>query len=176
MHPGEFGTFAVQIAKTMGLHVTAVCSAPNAELAHSLAGRGIDYNLKDFVTHLERYDMVLDLVGNRSLRALRNLVHPSGTLACPGGVSGRGRLVGPLLLVRAELIDACPGRGSSSPRPSQPRKLLEGPATLVDSGAVRPVIDKTFTFEDGAEAIRYLETDHARAKVIVTIPPTDEQR
>ena len=176
---GGVGTFALQIAKAMGLHVTAVCSARNAELAHSLsADVVIDYNLKDFCATSERYDMVLDLVGNRSVRALRGLVHRSGTLVLSGGgVSGKGRLVGPLgLLIRAQLMTRLPGPRIVIPQAKPTRKALEELATLVHSGAVRPVIDRTFTFKDGAEAIRYLETDHARAKVIVTIPLTDEQR
>jgi NADPH:quinone reductase-like Zn-dependent oxidoreductase len=176
---GGVGTFAVQIANTMALHVTAVCSARNAELAQSLGAEVIiDYNLQDFCATSERYDMVLDLVGNRSIRALRSLVHPSGTLVLSGGgVSGKGRLVGPLgLLVRAQLVARLPGPRIVVPQAKPTKQLLEELATLVQSGAVKPVIDKTFIFEDGAEAIRYLETDHARAKVIVTIPLTDEQR
>ena len=175
---GGVGTFALQIAKTMGLQVTAVCSARNAELADSLGADVIDYNLRDFCATPERFDMVLDLVGNRSVRELRGLVHPAGTLILSGGgVSGKGRFVGPLgLLVRAQLMARLPGPRIVIPQAKPTKELLGELATLVDSGAVKPVIDKTFPLSDGAEAIRYLETDHARAKVIVIISPIDGQR
>ena len=169
---GGVGTFAVQLAKTMGLHVTAVCSARNADLARSLgADVIIDYKLVDFCAAPERYDMVLDLVGNRSIRDLRGLLQPSGTLVLSGGgVSGEGRFVGPLgLLVRAQLMARLPGPRIVVPQAKPTRQGLEELAALVTAGTVRPVIDKTFTLEDGAAAIRYLETEHAQAKVIVTI-------
>ncbi len=173
---GGVGTFAVQIAKTMGLHLTAVCSARNAELAHALGADAIiDYNLEDFCATSERYDMILDLVGNRSVRELRGLVQPAGTLVLSGGgVSGKGRLVGPVgLLVRAQLMARLPGPRIVIPQAKPSQELLGELATLVRAGTVKPVIDKTFAFEDGAEAIRYLETEHAQAKVVVTVSHAD---
>ena len=175
---GGVGTFALQMAKAQGLHVTAVCSARNTDLARSLgADVVIDYRLDDFCAAPDRYDMVLDLVGNRSVRALRRLVRPSGTLVLSGGgVSGEGRFVGPLgLLLRAQLAARLPGPRIVVPLAKPTRERLEELATLVASGTVSPVIDKTFPLGSGAEAIRYLETEHARAKVVVTVPFPDEQ-
>ena len=175
---GGVGTFAVQLAKTMGLHVTAVCSARNAEQASALgADVVLDYNLEDFCATPGRYDMVLDLVGNRSVRDLRRILHPSGTLVLSGGgVSGEGRFIGPIgLLVRAQLIARLPGPRIAVPLAKPAGERLQELAALASSGSVRPVIDKTFTLDDGAAAIRYLETEHARAKVVITIPASDEQ-
>jgi NADPH:quinone reductase-like Zn-dependent oxidoreductase len=172
---GGVGTFAIQLATTMGLHVTAVCSARNADLARSLgADAVIDYNVEDFCAAPDRYDMVLDLVGNRSVRDLRRLVHPSGTLILSGGgVSGEGRWVGPLgLLVRAQLLALLPGPRIITPQAVPSTERLEELAGLVAAGSVTPVVDRVFDLDHGADALRYLETEHARAKVIVTIPGT----
>jgi NADPH:quinone reductase-like Zn-dependent oxidoreductase len=89
---GGVGTFAIQLAKSMGAHLTAVCSARNADLARSLgADVVVDYSREDFSKSGRQYDLVLDLVGNRSLRDLRRVLKPSGTIVLSGGgVSGRG--------------------------------------------------------------------------------------
>jgi NADPH:quinone reductase-like Zn-dependent oxidoreductase len=174
---GGVGTFAIQLATTMGLHITAVCSARNAELARSLgADSVIDYTVEDFCAAPDRYDMVLDLVGNRSVRDLRGLVHPTGTLILSGGgVSGQGRYIGPLgLLLRAQLMARLPGPRIVVPQALPSTERLEELAVLVASGSVTPVIDRVFDLDHGADALRYLETEHARAKVIVTIHHADE--
>ena len=169
---GGVGTFILQLAKAKGMHVTGVCSARNAELASSLgADVIIDYALRDFCAGPDRYDVVVDLVGNRSLRDLRGAVRPTGTLVLSGGgTSGAGRFLGPLsLLMRAQLIARLPGPRIVTPQAEPSRQSLEELATCVSSGAVTPVIDRTFSFDDAAEAIRYLEVEHARAKVVITI-------
>ncbi|MHA6782031.1 NAD(P)-dependent alcohol dehydrogenase [Pseudonocardia saturnea] len=171
---GGVGTFAVQLAKTMGLHVTGVCSARNAAQARSLgADSVIDYDVEDFCAGPDRYDMVLDLVGNRSVRDLRRLVHPTGTLILSGGgVSGEGRYIGPLgLLVRAQLLARLPGPRIVTPQALPSAERLEELAALVASGSVTPVIDRVVDLDHAADALRYLETEHARGKVIVTLPP-----
>jgi NADPH:quinone reductase-like Zn-dependent oxidoreductase len=87
-----------------------------------------------------------------------------------GGVPGTGRYVGPLgLLLRAGLMARLPGPRIAIPRAQPTQERLEELAAFVTSGTVNPVIDRTFDFDDGAEAVRYVETEHARAKVIVTI-------
>ncbi len=145
---GGVGTFAVQMAKTMGLHVTAVCSARNADLARSLgADSVIDYSVEDICAAPERYDMVLDLVGNRRLRDLRRLVHPAGTLILSGGgVSGEGRYIGPLgLLVRAQLMARLPGPRIVIPQALPSTERLGELAAFVASGSVTPVVDRSST-------------------------------
>jgi NADPH:quinone reductase-like Zn-dependent oxidoreductase len=169
---GGVGTFAVQLAKWMGLHVTAVCSARNADLARTLgAEQVIDYAHQDFASGDTRYDVVVDLVGNRSLRELKRAVTSSGGLVLSGGgVSGEGRVLGPIgLLLRARASTTWSRQRILTPQASPTREVLEELAHLVTTGAISPVLDRTFALENAADALRYLETDHARAKVIVTM-------
>jgi NADPH:quinone reductase-like Zn-dependent oxidoreductase len=168
---GGVGTFAVQLAKSMELHVTAVCSARNADLVSSLgADVVLDYNRDDFCGRGDRYDAVLDLVGNRSLRDLSKVVNSGGTLVLSGGgVSGEGRILGPLgMLIRAKLTARRLPFRIQTPLATPSRDNLEELAALVASGAIKPVIDRSFAFEEAAQAVRHLETEHARAKVIVS--------
>jgi NADPH:quinone reductase-like Zn-dependent oxidoreductase len=167
---GGVGTFAVQLAKSMGAHLTAVCSARNAELARSLgADVVVDYGREDFTKSGRQYDVVLDLVGNRSLRDLRRVLKPSGTIVLSGGgVSGRGRFVGPLsLLIRAQLMARVSRLRLAIPDAKPSTQKLAELAALVESGSITPIVDKTFAFENAAEAIRHLEVEHARAKVVI---------
>ncbi|MEU0560830.1 NAD(P)-dependent alcohol dehydrogenase [Dactylosporangium sp. NPDC006015] len=169
---GGVGTFAVQLAKAFGAHVTGVCSTRNVDLVRSLgADRVIDYTVADFVREGGPYDVVFDLVGNRSLAEFRRVLTPTGTLVLSGGgVSEGGSLFGPVGLItrgrvvsrfvrhRVRVLTAVPGRENLA-------TLRE----LIESGAVTPVIDRTFTLGEAAEAVRYLEMDHARAKVVITV-------
>ena len=111
---GGVGTFAIQLARSMGLIVTAVCSARNADLARSLgADSVVDYRSADFTRLGRRFDIVVDLVGNRRLRDLRRALGRDGRLVLSGGgVSGEGRVLGPIgLLARAQLLSGSPGCG-----------------------------------------------------------------
>jgi NADPH:quinone reductase-like Zn-dependent oxidoreductase len=114
---------------------------------------------------------VLDLVGNRSLRDLRRVLKPSGTIVLSGGgVSGRGRFIGPLsLLIRAQLMARVSRVRLLMPEAKPSRQNLAELAGLVESGSITPIVDKIFAFEDAAEAIRYLEVEHARAKVAIAV-------
>ena len=167
---GGVGTFAVQLAKSMGVQLTAVCSARNADLARSL-GAVVDYGGEDFSESGRQYDVVLDLVGSRSLRDLRRMLRPSGTIVLSGGgVSGRGRFIGPLsLIIRAQLMARVSRVRLVIPQAQPSTQNLEELAALVESGSVTPIVDKTFAFENAAEAIRYLEVEHARAKVVIAL-------
>lgn len=169
---GGVGTFAVQLAKVLDLQVTAVCSARNADLARSLgADVTVDYNMADFCATAERYAVVLDLVGNRSVRELRAIVDQGGTLVLSGGgVPGAGRIIGPIgLLIRARLMSRLPGPRVVTPLGQPTKELLEELAALTGPELDPPVIDRAYRFADAPEAIRYLETEHARAKVVVTM-------
>jgi NADPH:quinone reductase-like Zn-dependent oxidoreductase len=170
---GGVGTFAVQIAKAFGAVVTAVCSTRNVSLMERLgADRVVDYTREDFARD-GSYDVVFDLVGNRTLRDLRRVLTPTGTLVFSGGgVSGGGRphLVGPMGLTI---------RGQLAARLVRQRLLLltEKPSAanlaalreLIESGRVTPVIDQTYPLDKASEAIRYVEVEHARGKVVITI-------
>jgi NADPH:quinone reductase-like Zn-dependent oxidoreductase len=169
---GGVGAFAVQLAKSMGVHLTAVCSARNAELVRSLgADAVVDYGSEDFSESGRQHDLVLDLVGNRSLRDLRRVLKPSGTIVLSGGgVSGQGRFLGPLsLIIRAQLVGRVSRLRLVIPEAKPSTQNLAELAALVESGLVTPIVDKTFAFENAAEAIRYLEVEHARAKVVITV-------
>ena len=173
---GGVGTFVVQLAASMGLHVTGVCSARNGDQARSLgADVVIDYATCDFVDGGSTYDLVIDLVGNRSLRDLRGRVKPGGSLVLSGGgVPGAGRFVGPIgLLVRAQLSKRRPGPAMHTPTAHPRRESLEELADQVARGAITPVIEKVFGLDHAAAALRHLESEHARAKVVVSrgVPP-----
>ncbi|MGV9249432.1 NAD(P)-dependent alcohol dehydrogenase [Streptomyces sp. NPDC003710] len=169
---GGVGTFAVQLAKAYGADVTGVCRTRNVEMVRSLgADHVIDYTQEDFTRGGPRYDIVLDLVGNHSLTALRRALTPTGTLVLSGGgVYQGGSLVGPMaLFIRRQLL-----------APFVRQRLLELPARqtkenlttlreLVDSGEIAPVIDRTYSLGEVPEAIRYVAIEHARAKVVITV-------
>jgi NADPH:quinone reductase-like Zn-dependent oxidoreductase len=171
---GGVGTFAVQIAKASGAYVTAVCSTRNVDLVRSLgADAVVDYTVEDFTRSGERYDVVLDLVGNHTLTALRRVLAPEGRLVLSGGgVWEGGSLLGPMaLIVRGKLAALLgPGRGRIHVTVAAPG--AENLATLrglVEAGKVTPVVDRTYPLDRTAEAIRYLEEEHARAKVVISV-------
>lgn len=168
---GGIGTFAVQIAKSFGAEVTGVCSTRNVELVRSIgADHVIDYTQADFTHSAQRYDVLLDTVGNRSLSELRRVVLPKGTLVLVGGLAKRGRWLGPatqllkgILLSPfvSQRIAALTGR----PNKEDLRVLRE----LIEVGRVTPVIDRTYLLDEAPEAIRYLEEGHGRGKVVIAV-------
>jgi NADPH:quinone reductase-like Zn-dependent oxidoreductase len=169
---GGVGTFAVQLAKVMGLHVTAVVSTRNVPLVRSLgADEVVDYTVTDFTRTGRAYAAVVDLVGNRRLRDLRRSVRPGGRLVLSGGgSSGEGRVVGPLrLLLGATAAARFLPFEVVVPQAVPTTATLERIAGVVGSGALTPVIDRTFPLEEAAAAVRYVETEHARAKVVITV-------
>jgi NADPH:quinone reductase-like Zn-dependent oxidoreductase len=171
---GGVGTFALQLAGTMRLRTTAVVSPRNADLARRLgAEHVIDYTTQDFTRSGQRYDLVIDLVGNRSIRDLRRTVRTHGTLVLSGGgVSGEGRLIGPLaLLIRAQIYSRLTRLRIQTPQALPAPPLLDRLIELTRPGQLTPVIDATFPLGATADAIRYMETEHTTGKVIITIRP-----
>ncbi len=169
---GGVGTFAVQLAKSYGAQVTAVCSARNAELVRSLgADHVIDYAHEDFTRTGERYDVVFDLVGNRSLTACRRALTPAGTLVLSGGgVFEGGSVLGPIgLIVRGRLASGFVGQRVRTLTATPSRANLATLRELAEAGTLTPVIDRTHPLSETAEAIRYLEREHARAKVVLSV-------
>ncbi len=170
---GGVGTYAVQIGAAVGAEVTAVCRGRNADQARSLgADHVVDYTTTDFAASGERYDVVLDLVGNRSLGDLRRVLTADGVLLLSGGgTSEGGSLLGPIrLFAKAGLVGRFvrPQRlvaFRAEPSAAAVAELLE----MVGAGTLRPVVDRTFPLADLPEAMRYLEEDHARAKVVITV-------
>lgn len=169
---GGVGTFAVQIAKALGAYVTAVCSTRNVDLVRSLgADAVIDYTTEDFTRSGERYDLVLDLVGNHTLVEFRRTLTPEGKLVLSGGgMSEGGSLIGPMALAIKGMIVARfnPDRVAVTiALPS--RENLATLRELVESGRVTPIIDRTYPFSQTPDAIRYIEVEHARAKVVISM-------
>lgn len=169
---GGVGTFAIQLAKSMGAHITAVCSARNAEQARSLgADVVVNYATEDFCATGEEYDVVFDLVGNRSLRDLRSAVKSTGVIVLSGGgVSGEGRIVGPLkLMIRAALVGRFSSVRVEIPQGNMTKENLQEIAKLAEAGSLRPVVERTYPFEEAADAVRHLEVEHARGKVVISM-------
>jgi NADPH:quinone reductase-like Zn-dependent oxidoreductase len=170
---GGVGTLAVQIGKALGANVTAVCSTRNVELVRSLgADAVVDYTTEDIAAAGQRFDVVLDLVGNRSLRELRRVLTEHGTLVLAGGgVFDGGSLVGPMGLIIGGGLVGRVVRQRIQPFTATPTtERLTALGRLTESGQVRPVIDRTYSLAEVPTALRYLETEHARAKVVVTVP------
>ncbi len=169
---GGVGTFAVQIAKSMGAEVAAVCSTRNVELVRSLgADHVVDYTTDDYTTGDVRYDVILDNVGNRSLAENRRVLEPDGRyVLIGGGGPDAGKWIGPLVrplqaLVTAPFVSQHMGMFLATLSREDMQQLAE----LMSSGVVTPVIDRRYALSETAAAIRYLEQGRARGKVVVTI-------
>jgi NADPH:quinone reductase-like Zn-dependent oxidoreductase len=167
---GGVGTFAVQIAKTLGAEVTGVCSGPNVDLVRSLgADRVVDYTREDFTRSDRRYDLMLDVVGTRSFRECRRVLAPGARVVVIGGPKDPAML-GPLRHVAAMRLAAVKSRHEvvffvAKPNPTDLAVL----ADLIASGQVRPVIDRSYELVDIADAFRRLAEGHARGKIVVTL-------
>ena len=173
---GGVGTFAVQIAKSFGAEVTGVCSGRNVELVRSLgADHVIDYTKEDFTKSGQRYDLIIDNVGNRSVLECTGVLNPQGKLVMIGGGGPEdqgyiGPLINPLKMV---VLKRFISQEVGSMLAQMNQKDLTILADLIQAGKVTPVIDKTYPFSQLPEAMRYLETGRARGKVVVTVGETD---
>ncbi|MEU0546553.1 NAD(P)-dependent alcohol dehydrogenase [Micromonospora sp. NPDC005979] len=169
---GGVGTLAVQLGKALGATVTGVCSTRNVDLVRSLgADEIVDYRRDDFADGSRRHDVVLDLVGNRSLTDLRRALTPTGTLVLSGGgVYGGGSLVGPVwLIARGRLLAPLVRQRVVTLTTTPSRQHLDRLRAHVEAGRLTPVVDRTYPLHEVPDAIRYLEGEHARAKVVITI-------
>ena len=169
---GGVGTFAVQIAKSLGADVTGVCSTKNVDLVRSLgADHVIDYTKEDFAKGEQRYDVILDNVPNHSLSECRRILNPNGKyVMIGGGGPNDSRWIGPFGRVINTMILSpfvSQKMGMMMADPSQ--KDLAVLADMIQSGKVKPVIDRTYKLSEVPEAIRYLEQGHARGKVVITV-------
>ena len=169
---GGVGTFAVQIAKSFGAEVTGVCSGRNVELVQSLgADHVIDYTKEDFTKRPERYDLIIDNVGNQTLSGFRSVLNPKGIyVAVGGGGVNDSRWTGPLVtVVKMVVLKKFGTQEMSMMLAEMNKKDLTIIEDLIQAGKVKPVIDRTYTFNQLPEAMRYLEEGHARGKVVVTV-------
>src|SRR5436309_807626 len=169
---GGVGTFAVQIAKSLGADVTGVCSTRNVDLVKSLgADHVIDYTKEDFTKSAERYDVILDNVGTQPLLSFRRALSPKGKYIMIGGGGPNDQgLIGPLFRpIKAMLLSPFVSQEMGMFMADTNQKDLAVLADLMQSGKVKPVIDRTYKLSEVPAAIAYLEQGHARGKVVITV-------
>src|SRR5215212_2357889 len=167
---GGVGTYAVQIAKAFGAHVTGVCSTAKVEMVLSIgADHVIDYTQEDFAEGDRRYDLILDIGGNSSLARLRRALTPEGTLVIVGGEGGGRWLGGTDRQIRALVLSPFVGQKLGTFVNKENHEDLLVLKELIESGKVTPIIDRTYPLSEVPEAIRYLEEGHARGKVVITV-------
>jgi len=166
---GGVGTFAVQIAKSMGAEVTGVCSSRNAEMVRSIgADHVIDYKKENYTQSGERYDVIIDMISNHSLRDNRKALTPEGRLVMVGGSTGNwfGALVRPLKAsIYSKFVDE--EFVTIMARLNQEDLVIIG--DMIDEGTVTPVIDRRYPLDEVAAALEYSEAGRARGKIIVEV-------
>jgi len=163
---GGVGTFAVQIAKSFGAEVTAVCSTRNVAMARSIgADHVIDYTQEDFTKNGQRYDLILAANGYHPISAYKRALSPKGMYVMTGGSGAQmfqAMLLGPLISMTGSKK-----MGNLLAKPNQ--KDLVFVKELLEASKVVPVIDRLYTLSEVPEAIRYLEEGHAKGKVVITV-------
>ena len=163
---GGVGTFAVQIDKSFGAEVTAVCSTRNVDIMHTIgADRVIDYTQENFTQNGQRYDLILAANGYHPILAYKGALSPQGIYVCTGGSMAQmfqTMLLGPLISMTGSRK-----MGMLSTQAND--KDLDFMKELLATGKVDPVIDRRYPLSKAAEAIRYLEEGHAQGKVVITL-------
>jgi NADPH:quinone reductase-like Zn-dependent oxidoreductase len=167
---GGVGHCAVQIAVALGAEVTGVCGPANLDMVRGLgAARVVDHTKEDFADGRQRYDLVLDNVGNRPLRDLRRALTPSGTLVLNGGGSP-GKVVGAVGRMASAAVLGLFVAQRIRPLPATwDRRHLLAVTELVTAGKLTPVVDRTYPLADVAAGLRHIETGHARGKSVVIV-------
>ena len=164
---GGIGTIAVQLAKNMGAEVTAVCSTPNVQLVKDLgADHVIDYKKENFTAGTNQYDVIIDLVGNHKVREMEKAMKPDGSCVVVGftnfktifGYMARGRWLSATTSKKIVVIDA-----------ALKREDLAYLADLIQEGTLKPVIDKTFPFNETPRAFEYLASRRAKGKIVIKL-------
>ena len=167
---GGVGSLAVQIARAMGAEVTGVCSTTKADLVRSLgAAHVVDYTREDFTRSRVRYDVILDIAGNRRLRDLRRALTPKGRLVIVGGEGGDRITGGVHRQLRALLLSPFVGQSLTTFISSEAGDDLVELARLADAGQLRPAVDRTWSLGEAADAIRHLQDGHVRGKTVLAV-------
>jgi len=172
---GGVGTFAVQIAKSFGADVTGVCSTRNLEMVRSIgADEVIDYRQNDFTTSDQRYELILDCVGNHSFSECRGVLNPTGRFVMIGGPHDMSMIGLLAFMIKPLLLSLFVSQKAVMfiAKSSQDDLTLLG--ELIVSGKLKPVIDGRYSLSDAANAIRIVEEGHARGKVIITLDRAHE--
>jgi NADPH:quinone reductase-like Zn-dependent oxidoreductase len=164
---GGVGTLAIQIAKALGAHVTAVCSTRNLEQARALgADRVLDYTREDFTREDERYDLIADVAGGHSWRSMRRVLQPDGRLLVVGAHGSR-RQLRHIAAIKLSAI------GSKQPVKFFIAKFnkpdLQTLADLLESGELTPAIDRTYGLDEAQDALRTFGEGHVRGKLVLTM-------
>jgi len=164
---GGVGTFAVQIATALGASVTGVCSTTNLEFVRSIGAVDVvDYTNTDFTQLDTKYDVVLDLIGNRSLRHLRRALKPEGVLVIAG--VGTGKWFGPVLrMLRAKVTSPFVRQQLRPLVANVSTADLNDVCSLYQEGLLAPIIDRTYSLIHAPDAVTYVGAGHARGKVVV---------
>jgi NADPH:quinone reductase-like Zn-dependent oxidoreductase len=172
---GGVGTFAVQIAKSLGAHVTAVCSPRNLDQARMIgADRVVDYTREDFTKSGERYDLIYDIVANHSFSARRHALDPNGMCIGAGVVSLGDSMIRLLFhLIKELVLSLFVSQKFVTLMTKLNKEDLTVLRDLVAAGKVTPVIDRSYGLSEVPEAVRYFEEGHARGKVVITIESAD---
>jgi NADPH:quinone reductase-like Zn-dependent oxidoreductase len=167
---GGVGTFAVQIARHLGAHVTGVCSTKNLEMVRSLgADEVIDYTQQDFAEGSVKYDVIFQLGGMHSPSHCRRALTPRGRLVLSSGDSD-GVWFGPMdRILKAAVLSPFVSQTLVVLDVKRSKADLETLAELIDAGKLKPVIDRMYSLDEVPEAVRYVEQGHARGKVLVRI-------
>ncbi len=167
---GGVGTFAVQIAKSLGAEVTGVCSTSNVDMLRSIgADHVIDYTQEDFTQSGQRYDFILDNIANHSFSELRRVLTPDGTLIPNNGTAG-GRWTGTLgRTIKALVMSPFVGQTLRPFLSIEKKEDLLALKELIEAGKVTPVIDRTYPLSEAPDAMRHLEEGHARGKVVIAL-------
>lgn len=180
LHPGQtvlingaaggVGTFAVQIAKSMGAEVTGVCSTRNLEIVRSIgADAAIDYTREDFTASSKRWDVIFDCMTNHPVSAVRRVLAPEGRYVIAGGIA-RYELLRPLARVlTARIVSRFVDQTLTTFVAKMNQGDLAALADLLERGAITPVIDTRYALRDAADAVAHVAEGHARGKVVITV-------
>ena len=170
---GGVGTFAVQIAKAFGANVTGVCSTGNVEMVKSIgADRVIDYTKEDFFSGVDKYDVIVQTAGNYTLKQLRAALETNGTLVQAGDSSGVKAVIGMGFvfgMLKTLLISKMSKQKMPAFLAKRSKTDLIALTDLIESGKVRPIIDRRYPMAQVAQAVTYLEAGHARGKVVINV-------
>jgi NADPH:quinone reductase-like Zn-dependent oxidoreductase len=165
---GGVGTFAVQLAKAFGTEVTAVCGPRSVDVVRSIgADHVLDYTSNDFARAGQQYDVILAVNGDRSIWDYKRALSPSGAYVMTGGSNRQlfhALFLGPLLSFGKQKF------GNLLTRPSQADLVLL--KNLIEAGKVKPVIERRYTLSEVPDAVRYIEEQHARGKLVITVEPS----
>jgi NADPH:quinone reductase-like Zn-dependent oxidoreductase len=166
---GGVGTFAVQIARSFGAEVTGVCSTRNVEMVSSIgAQRVVDYTRENFTLGAHHYDLIFDCVGNHSLLACRRVLNRNGRYIAVGGPSSPWMLGFLARAIAAPLLSRLVSQKMAFVGAKSSKEDLTMARELMASGQLTPVIDRRYPLSEVPEALRYLESGHARGKVVIT--------